>query len=172
MSARAPNRIVSDTAGSSRGELPVKRDAAWYRRPVAPAPTPCLTYPATAEAVSAARSHVVRIARKAGASQETLEEIELAVSEASTNAILHAYTSTGTRGEAFTIATASEGARLTVWITDEGQGGTPDVPSPGLGLGLDLMKRLCERVLIGVITDGRTQVEMRFDLRGTDALRA
>jgi hypothetical protein len=51
-----------------------------------------------------------------------------------------------------------------VWVTDEGQGVTPDGPSPGLGLGLELMARICERVLIGVVEDGRTQVEMRFDL--------
>ena len=34
------------------------------------------------------------------------------------------------------------------------------------------MARLCERVLIGALKDGRTQVEMRFDLRGTDPLQA
>jgi anti-sigma regulatory factor (Ser/Thr protein kinase) len=87
------------------------------------------------------------------------------VSEAATNAILHAYASTETRGEAFTISTASNGSLFSVWVTDEGQGGTPNVPSPGLGLGLKLMARLCERLLIGVLKDGRTQIEMRFDLR-------
>lgn len=165
MSAREPNRIISDRAGSRSGEMPVHREAAWHRRPVAPAPTPCTTYPATAEAVGAARRQVVRIAREAGASQAALAEIELAVSEATTNAILHAYASTGTRGETFTISTACQRALLSVWITDQGQGGTPKVPSPGLGLGLGLMAQLCERVLIGALKDGRTQVEMRFDLR-------
>jgi serine/threonine-protein kinase RsbW/stage II sporulation protein AB (anti-sigma F factor) len=123
----------------------------WCRRPVALAPSPCLTYPATAEAVGAARRHVVRLAREAGASPGALADIELAVSEASTNAILHAYVSTGTRGEAFTISTASKGSLFSVWVTDEGRGATPNVPSPGLGLGLQLMARLCERLLIGVL---------------------
>jgi anti-sigma regulatory factor (Ser/Thr protein kinase) len=165
MSAREPNRVISDRADSRGAEMPVQRDAAWYRRPVALARAPSMTYPATAEAVGVARRQVVRIAREAGASQEALADIELAVSEASTNAILHAYASTGTRGEAFTISTACKGTLFSVWVTDEGQGGTPNVPSPGLGLGLELMSRLCERVLIGVLKDGRTQVEMRFDLR-------
>jgi len=165
MSARAPNRIISDRTGSRSTRRPVQHDASWYRRPVAPAPSPCLTYPATAEAVGAARRQVVRLAREAGASPGALADIELAVSEAATNAILHAYASTETRGEAFTISTASNGSLFSVWVTDEGQGGTPKVPSPGLGLGLKLMARLCERLLIGVLKDGRTQIEMRFDLR-------
>jgi len=165
VNARQANRTVSDRAGSRSGEMPVHREAAWRRRPVALAPTPCTTYPATAQAVGAARRHVARIAQEAGATPAALSDIGLAVSEATTNAILHAYASTGRRGEAFTISTACERSILSVWITDEGQGGTPKVPSPGLGLGLELMTQLCERVLIGVLKDGQTQVELRFDLR-------
>jgi serine/threonine-protein kinase RsbW/stage II sporulation protein AB (anti-sigma F factor) len=107
----------------------------------------------------------VRIAQEAGATQAALTDIALAVSEATTNAILHAYASTGSRGEAFTVSTACKRSFFSVWIADEGRGGTPTVPSPGLGLGLQLMAQLCERVLIGVLRDGQTQVEMRFDLR-------
>jgi anti-sigma regulatory factor (Ser/Thr protein kinase) len=165
MSARAANRIIADRTGSRSAQRPVPRDVPWYRRPVAPAPSPCLSYPATAEAVGAARREVVRLAREAGASPGALADLELAASEASTNAILHAYDSTGTRGEAFTIAIASNGSLFSVWVIDEGQGGTPKASSPGLGPGLALMARLCERVLIGVLKDGRTHVEMRFDLR-------
>jgi anti-sigma regulatory factor (Ser/Thr protein kinase) len=139
--------------------------ASWHRRPVALASRPCTTYPATAESVGAARSQVLRAARAAGASPMALPDIELAVSEATTNAILHAYTSTGARGGAFAVSTTTRGALFSVWVTDEGQGGAPR-PSDGLGLGLELMARFCERLLIGVLDDGRTQVEMRFDLRG------
>jgi anti-sigma regulatory factor (Ser/Thr protein kinase) len=152
-------------AVSGGADMPVQRDASWRRRPVALAPSPGMTYPATAEAVAAARRQAARIAREAGASQRALADIELAVSEAATNAILHAYSSTGARGEAFSMSTESHDGLLSVWVTDDGQGVTPTVPSPGLGLGLELMARLCERVLIGVLKDGRTQVEMRFDLR-------
>jgi anti-sigma regulatory factor (Ser/Thr protein kinase) len=155
-------------AGSGSAEMAV-RDVSWHRRPVALAPSLGMTYPATAEALGAARRQVVRIAREAGASPQALADIELAVSEATTNAILHAHVSAGTRGEVFTISTKSNGALFSVWVTDEGQGGTADVPGPGLGLGLELMARLCERVLIGVLKDGRTQVEMRFHLRAAVA---
>jgi anti-sigma regulatory factor (Ser/Thr protein kinase) len=156
---------MASSAHSGGSETRPEGAPSWKRRPVAQGPQPGTTYPATVEAVGAARRNVVSIAREAGASQGELADIELAVSEASTNAVLHAYASAGTRGEAFAISTASRGRRFSVWVTDEGRGGPPDVPSPGLGLGLEMMSKLCERLVIGVLQDGRTQVEMRFDLR-------
>jgi anti-sigma regulatory factor (Ser/Thr protein kinase) len=123
-----------------------------------------MTYPADVDAIGAARKDVVGLARAAGAGEEKLADIELAVSEAVTNALLHAYTSTGARGDAFTIAISRDQPLFSVWVTDEGHGAPPESPSTGLGLGLDLMVQVCERVLIGVLDDGRTQVEMRFDL--------
>ena len=87
------------------------------------------------EAVGAARREVVRIARAAGATQEALVDIELAVSEASTNAVIHSYASPGTRGESFTISTAAEGSLLSVWVTDEGRGGTPTSQVPASASG-------------------------------------
>ena len=47
VSAREPNRTISDRAGSRSGEMPVHRAAACHCRPVAPAPTPCTTDSAT-----------------------------------------------------------------------------------------------------------------------------
>lgn len=143
------------------------RRRAWprfKRRPAVRARPRRTTYPATGASVGIARRHVVRMARDAGASNDALADIELAVSEASTNAVMHAYVPSGERGETFTIAVASEGAHFSVWVTDEGKGGRRIGPSPGAGLGLEIMARLSERLLIGVLEDGRTQVEMRFDL--------
>ena len=97
-------------------------------------------------------------------------DIELAVSEAATNAVMHAYVSPGIRGETFTITTAAEEAIFTVWVTDEGRGMAPDAANSGLGVGLDLMARLCERLAVGIREDGRTQVEMRFALDGETIL--
>ena len=142
----------------------MRPEASWHRSPVAFAPPPCTTYPATAEAVGVARRDNLRVAREAGGCQRVLADIELAVSEALTNAILHAYAPAGGHGEVFAVATVSEGARFSVWVIDEGRGGAPTAPSSGLGLGLQLMARFSERLRIGVLDDGRTQVELRFDL--------
>jgi anti-sigma regulatory factor (Ser/Thr protein kinase) len=128
-----------------------------------------VTYPATPRAVGVARREVVRVAREAGASESRLADIELAVSEAATNAVIHAYVAPGIRGETFTIATELEGSRLTVRVTDEGRGVAPDA-NPGLGLGLELMARLCERFTVGVGEGGRTQVGMSFELNGAAIL--
>jgi anti-sigma regulatory factor (Ser/Thr protein kinase) len=141
-----------------------ERQVSWHRSPVPAAPSPRVSYPAVAEAVSAARKDVVRIARDAGASESELVDMGLAVSEAATNAILYAESSPGTPGETFAVSTACDGSLFTVWVIDDGRGFEPAVPSTGLGWGLGLMGRLCERFVIGVLSDGRTQVEMRFEL--------
>jgi anti-sigma regulatory factor (Ser/Thr protein kinase) len=124
------------------------------------------TYPATKRAVGLAQRDVVRVARAAGASESKLVDIELAVSEAATNAVMHAYVSPGIRGETFTITTAAEDTIFTVWVTDEGRGMAPDAANSGLGVGLKVMARMCEHLAVGVQDDGRTQVEMRFALDG------
>jgi Histidine kinase-like ATPase domain len=113
-----------------------RRHTLWHRCPVDVAPAPGRTYPATAEAVAAARRQVRREAQDAGASSEAIAAIGLAVSEASTNAVLHAYAADGTRGATFSISTASQGNIFSVWVLDEGHGGISNVPSPGLGAGL------------------------------------
>jgi serine/threonine-protein kinase RsbW/stage II sporulation protein AB (anti-sigma F factor) len=110
-----------------------------------------------------ARTEVVRIARAAGATDDTLQDIRLAVSEACTNAILHAYSSAGIRGESFTVATSSGDHSFSVWVTDEGRGIPGPASSLGLGLGLSLMARTCESVHLGVLDDGHTQVTMNFE---------
>jgi anti-sigma regulatory factor (Ser/Thr protein kinase) len=154
---------MADSA-HTRGSEVRSHARSWKRRSVAQGPQPGRKYAATVEAIAVARRDVAGMARAAGASPGAVADIKLAVSEASTNAVLHAYASDGSRGEAFAISTASRGDRFSVWVTDEGRGGPAHVPSPGLGLGLGLMSQLCERVVIGVLRDGRTQVEMHFDL--------
>ena len=49
------------------------------------------SYPAVPEAVPLARRSLTSVAAAAGAAGERLEEIRLAVSEALTNAVVHAY---------------------------------------------------------------------------------
>jgi anti-sigma regulatory factor (Ser/Thr protein kinase) len=144
--------------------LDTRNKPSWRRRAAARSRVTGATYPATPEAIKAARIEVVRIAREAGASDDMCHDIRLAVSEAASNAVVHAYDAAGMRGESFTVAATCRESVFTVWVADEGRGGKARAPSPGLGLGLGLMARLCERVDLGVLEDGRTQVEMRFDL--------
>jgi serine/threonine-protein kinase RsbW len=92
-----------------------------------------------------------------------LAAIELAVSEAMANAVIHAYRDRESAAEPGAV-----GVRLTadsdgVWIgvLDEGVGMAPRDDSPGLGLGLRIMATVTDQLLI-VQADPGTRVHMRF----------
>jgi serine/threonine-protein kinase RsbW len=119
-------------------------------------------WPASAQSIGEVRVQVARAARRAGAAETTVSDIELAVSEAVTNAVLHAYASPGVRGDTVKVTTARRDGHFHVWVADDGRGARAPGPTPGMGWGLRLMAGLTESVHIGVLDDGRTQVEMCF----------
>ena len=89
-------------------------------------------------------------------------DIALVVSEAATNAVLHAYLDT-TPGPLYAAATLASDS-LTVWISDFGRGMLPRRDSPGLGLGTILMSRLCDNLVISSdANDAGTCVTAAFD---------
>jgi serine/threonine-protein kinase RsbW len=87
-------------------------------------------------------------------------DIALVVSEATTNAVLHAYGDT-TPGPLYVAATLG-GESLTVWICDIGSGMRPRRDSPGLGLGLGVITQLCDEVLISSDANAGTSVNATF----------
>jgi anti-sigma regulatory factor (Ser/Thr protein kinase) len=121
-------------------------------------------WPATPEVIGAARTDVVERAREAGVRQGMLDDIRLAVSEACANAVLHAWVTGTQAAEAFATSTATDDGHFEVWVADEGRGATPATPNSGAGLGLSLMEQLSQRLELGVLPEGGTQVYMRFAL--------
>jgi serine/threonine-protein kinase RsbW len=123
------------------------------------------SYPATPDAVPLARQAVTAIAAAAGVAGDRLDDIRLAVSEALTNVVVHAYG----RGEAgwlhVTAAVASD--ELWVLIGDDGRGLHAGSSSRGLGIGLSLISGLSDDFSIVTRASGGTEVQMRFDLRQT-----
>jgi len=121
------------------------------------------SYPAVPEAVPLARRALAAVAAGAGAAGDRLDEIRLAVSEALTNAVVHAYRG----GEAgrlhVTAAVASD--ELWVLIGDDGRGLHACNDSRGLGIGLSLISGLSDDFSIVTRASGGTEVQMRFDLR-------
>jgi serine/threonine-protein kinase RsbW len=99
--------------------------------------------PATADSVSRLRRAVADFARRHGASERSLEAVNLAVSEALTNVVVHAYRDAAVPGPVVVLATLSDGSVI-VTVADEGCGMTPRSDSPGLGLGMGLMARLAD----------------------------
>jgi len=100
--------------------------------------------PAQPETVAVLRRTAVAFARRNGASERQCEDVALAVSEALTNAVVHAYAGRERSGSVVLDARMSGGA-LEVTICDEGIGMRPRSDSPGLGLGLGLIASTTER---------------------------
>ncbi len=86
--------------------------------------------------------------------------VALAVSEAVSNAVMHAYRNRES-GAVRLFASVAEGA-LVVVISDDGHGMTPLTDSPGMGWGLSLMAQLATTVEIDDDKDG-TRVVLSFE---------
>jgi serine/threonine-protein kinase RsbW len=121
------------------------------------------SYPALPESVPIARRALAAVAAAAGAAGERLEEIRLAVSEALTNAVVHAYRN-GDAGRLHVTAAVTSG-ELWVLIGDDGRGMHARNDSRGLGIGLSLISGLSDDFAILSRASGGTEVQMRFDLR-------
>jgi serine/threonine-protein kinase RsbW len=100
--------------------------------------------------------------------EELVEDIGLAVSEAATNAVLHAYVGDSEPGPLLLSARLMDD-RVHVVIRDHGRGMTPRPDSPGLGLGLPLMTRLADAVQISTHPNGGTEVRMTFTVEADES---
>lgn len=128
------------------------------------------TYPAVAESVGQARRAVAALAQLDGACETDLERIRLAVSEAVSNAIIHAYAFEAARAVILTAAVID--GELTVVVADDGCGFGGARESQGLGLGLAVMTQLCDSLTMSKRSSGGTQLEMRFRLTTVSWQRA
>ena len=89
--------------------------------------------------------------------------VALAVSEAVTNAVVHAYADAPEPGEIEVVAQMVPGDGLEVFVCDDGRGMLPRHDSPGVGLGLPLVATLAESFEVQARSGGGTQVRMAFE---------
>jgi anti-sigma regulatory factor (Ser/Thr protein kinase) len=120
-------------------------------------------YPAQPTRVAEIRRDVANIAAIFGADETALLRITLAVSEAATNAILHAYRGNTVEGDVRVLVSRAD-EFLDVSIRDAGVGMSPRADSPGLGLGLGLMAQEAYHCEIKSSPTGGTEVVLRFEL--------
>jgi serine/threonine-protein kinase RsbW len=99
--------------------------------------------PAVPESVGRARRTVEDLARQWGARRHQSAEIALAVSEACTNVVVHAYRDMEP-GE-LVLTVERHAAQMIVSVADHGHGMIPRADSPGLGLGLPTIAALTSR---------------------------
>ena len=123
-----------------------------------------LAMPAEPDSVALARQMVRGIIDRLGWSDESRTDISIAVTEACTNAVLHAYPDSA--GDYEVVAWA-EPAKLVVAVRDKGRGISPRMPSPsaGLGLGMPLMLAIADEVNF-TSEGGVTEVRMSFSPGG------
>ena len=123
-----------------------------------------LALPARAENIALIRHAFGALGEALAVDEELLSDVRLAVTEACSNVVVHAYAEEDP-GPLEVLATIADDA-LTVVVRDEGPGIAPHPDSPGLGLGLPLIASLAESVQLGRDERERTEVCMTFLLSG------
>ena len=120
-------------------------------------------FPAQADQVRVARREVEAYAREHGAVDPA--GIALAVSEAVTNAVIHAYVDRPAPGDVEVHVERHPDDGLEIRVCDEGRGMMPRSDSPGLGVGLPLVAKLAQRFRVETRPTGGTAVSMVFPVR-------
>ena len=122
-----------------------------------------LVFRAESASVPRARHAVTGFARQHGVPSALLGGIALAVSEACTNVVLHAYRMARAPGE-FSVAVALARDSFRVSVRDHGMGMSPHADSPGIGLGLPIIASTANAFTVANCEGGGTELRMRFDL--------
>jgi stage II sporulation protein AB (anti-sigma F factor) len=120
-------------------------------------------FPAQADQVGPARREVVAYAREHGAIDP--DGIAVAVSEAVTNAVVHAYIDAPFPGDVEVVVQRHPQDGLEVHVCDEGRGMLPRRDSPGIGVGLPLVATIAERFQVETRPGGGTSICMIFAVR-------
>jgi anti-sigma regulatory factor (Ser/Thr protein kinase) len=123
------------------------------------------SFPAEPSSVPAARRAIADCAAAAGATEEEIDAIRLASSEALTNAVLWAYRALS--GHIHVTARAV-GGEFWVLICDNGCGFHAGPDSDRLGLGLALISRVTDGFSVVERSTGGTELRLRFRLTSAD----
>jgi anti-sigma regulatory factor (Ser/Thr protein kinase) len=121
--------------------------------------------PATVESVARARHAVRRFARGLDVD---VEGMTLAVSEAVANVVAHAYGDQDTG--AIDLSATAAPDEVAVVVRDRGRGMAAPAARPGAGFGIEIMRRLAQRVAVDDSARGVT-LTMRFRRGGAWSAR-
>jgi anti-sigma regulatory factor (Ser/Thr protein kinase) len=121
------------------------------------------SYPAISDSVPRVRRKLVAFAAAAGADMDQIESVRLAVSEALSNVVQHAYPDSPRKMDVTAWVVEDE---LWILIADDGCGLRAGRESDGLGLGLALISQVSDGFVVMERACGGTEVRMRFELEG------
>ena len=126
-----------------------------------------LTIPARAEYITLCRLALTGIARVRNLPDEILADLKLALTEAASNSVRHAYSGADSAG-VVEISYELRPDRLVIEVTDEGGGfdpadakGPPEELSEG-GLGIAIIRAIADEVEIGTQPGGKGS-RLRFE---------
>lgn len=121
---------------------------------------------AAPESVTIARQAVAGLADACGWPSDFVDDLKLAVSEAWTNAVVHAYPDRSD-GDV-ELAVWIDEPQVRIAVRDHGVGIAPRLSSSaGLGLGMPLMASLSDEMRVRTMSDGATEVAMIFTIPAT-----
>jgi len=112
--------------------------------------------------VGAARHAAGELAEHVGADRQA---VELAVSEAVGNAVLHGFPHGA--GGTVELTADAQPRQLVLVVSDDGVGMRPNPEGKGLGFGLPLIGQLAREMEISARRGGGTVLRMRFDVGAT-----
>jgi serine/threonine-protein kinase RsbW len=125
-----------------------------------------LTIPARAEYITLCRLALTGIARVRDLSEELLADLKLALTEATSNSVRHAYAADGVGAVEICYELLAD--KLVIEVTDEGAGfdpadaeGSPEELSEG-GLGIAIIRAIADEVEIGAQPGGKGS-RLRFE---------
>lgn len=128
---------------------------------MAPEPPARWRVSATPEQISLLRREVTDYARRVGLAEGRLADVRLAISEAATNAVLHAYRDRAP-GEIRVNAELTGDGLLRIVVEDDGFGPLPRPDSPGLGLGLPTIASVADMVELSAGRAAGARLSMSF----------
>jgi serine/threonine-protein kinase RsbW len=118
--------------------------------------------PAVPETVPRARAAITDLCERLDVAEGVVERVRIAVTEACTNCVLHAYQSDRTNST-YMLETRIEDHSVVVIVHDRGLGMTFS-RNAGIGLGLRLIEELADSAEVSSCPGHGTRVEMRFKL--------
>jgi serine/threonine-protein kinase RsbW len=111
--------------------------------------------------VARLRAAAGTFATRLGASDALVADVRIAVSEALSNVIMHAFP--GAPGRLYTRANADPTSGLVTFsVRDYGIGFGPRPDGPGMGMGVGIMTALSHAIEIAAPADGGTEVHLTF----------
>lgn len=124
--------------------------------------------PALAEEVGGVRHAAVEFARDQGVPDPPLADLRLAISEAVTNAVIHAFRTQHRPGTVTVTVDVASAVLVEAVVRDDGMGMSSRNDSPGLGLGLGLIAGVADAVELRAPADG-VGFELWMSFRCDDA---